>query len=118
MATRGFLAVENFAKVGGLWQSLGVVTFTPSVDAAGIETFDRTVSVRCGSSIGDLGGNEFRSVVVGYGVSASTDKLTGLPSVSWQVNGTTPTETSVAESVPLRIIPNNGEKEKEKSASR
>jgi hypothetical protein len=108
MATRGFIAFEGFALVGGLWQSLGVRTITPSVDASGIETFDRTLDFKCPSAIGDTGGNEFRVARVGFGSSASTDYLTGFPSVTWQVDGTTPTETAIAQSLPLRIMPANG----------
>lgn len=108
MATRGFVAVETLARVGGLWQSLGVETFTPTADSAGTDTITRTVSRRCGSSVGDPAGNEFRIVRIGFGVSASTDRITGFAGVSWQVDGTTPTETSVPQSVPLRIIPANG----------
>lgn len=108
MATRGFIAVEIFARVGGLWQSLGVETFSPTSDSAGTDTLTRTISKRCGSSIGDPGGNEFRIVRVGFGVSGTSDRITGFTGVSWQVDGTTPTETAVAQSVPLRIIPANG----------
>jgi hypothetical protein len=108
VATRGFIKFEGFALVGGLWQSLGVKTITPTLDAAGTETFDRTLDFKCPSTIGDTGGNEFRVVRVGFGGSAATDYLTGFPSVTWQVDGTSPTETAIAQSLPLRITPSNG----------
>jgi hypothetical protein len=109
MATRGFLAFEAFARVGGLWQSLGVRTITATSDSSGIETFDRTLAFPCPSAIGDAGGtNEFRIVRVGFGNSSSTDYLTGFPSVTWQVDGTSPTETAISQSLPLKIMPANG----------
>jgi hypothetical protein len=108
MATRGYEKIEFFAKVSSLWQSLGVRTIYPRTDAAGIETFDEYFSFSCTSAIGDPAGNEFRVVRVGFGNTSATDYLTGFPSVTWQVDGTTPTETAISQSVPLRITPSNG----------
>jgi hypothetical protein len=108
MATRGFIRVEAFAKVSSLWQSLGVRTIYPRSDASGTETFDEYLAFPCPSAIADPAGNEFRIVRVGFGNTSSTDYLTGFPSVTWQVDGTTPTETGISQSVPLRITPSNG----------
>lgn len=108
MAVDGFARVEFFAYVGAIYQSLSVQLFRPSSDAAGTTTIDRTIGLFCGSAIGEVGGvNEFRAVLTGYGGTSSTDKLTGFPGVSWQVDGTTPTETAVAQAVSITISPRN-----------
>ena len=107
MAVAGFLDLEFFVKVSGLWQSLGVQRVLPSVDASGIETFDRNFSFSTGSAIGDPAGDDLRVTVVGRGASSSTDKITGFPGVTWQVDGTAPTETAVAQRVKVKVSPNN-----------
>lgn len=109
MATDGYIKLEFFAKVGGVPLSLGVRTIYPSADSSGIETFDRTFALPCSSAIGDpTGDDDFRVAVIGYGNTATTDKITSFPGVSWQVNTSTPTETAVPQRVPLRLVPNNG----------
>lgn len=80
----------------------------PTVDAAGTETFDLTFDLPYSGAIANPSGDDFRVVVVGRGATSATDKITGFPSVKWQADGTTPTETAIAQRVPVTIFPQNG----------
>lgn len=102
----GGMTVEIFAKVSGAWQSCGVFSITPPYGATGTHSFDETFTFTCANAIGDPSGNEFRALVLSRAFP-STDKLTELTSVTWQVDGTSVTETAVTQAVVMRIYPQN-----------
>lgn len=102
----GGMTVEIFAKVSAAWQSCGVFTISPPWGSTGTFAFDKTFTFTCANAIGDPGGNEFRALVTGR-VFTSDDKLTELTSVTWQVDGSTPTETAVTQAVTMRVQPQN-----------
>lgn len=107
MSVAGFLDLEFFVRPSGSWISLGVRRVLPTADAAGTETFDLTFDMPFSGAIANPAGDDFRVVVVGMGATSSTDKITAFPSVKWQVDGTTPTETAIAERVKVTVTPQN-----------
>lgn len=102
----GGMTIEIFAKVSAAWQSCGVFTITPPYGVSALHDFDETFTFTCANAIGDPAGNEFRAVVTGR-IFTADDKLTELTSVTWQVDGSTPTETAVTQAVVMRIQPQN-----------
>lgn len=102
----GGMTIEIFAMVSAAWQSCGVFTITPPYGVSALHDFDETFTFACANAIGDPAGNEFRALVTGR-VFTSDDKLTELTSVTWQVDGSTPTETAVTQAVTMRVQPQN-----------
>lgn len=102
----GGMTIEIFAMVSAAWQSCGVFTITPPYGVSALHDFDETFTFACANTIGNPAGNEFRALVTGR-VFTADDKLTELTSVTWQVDGSTPTETAVTQAVTMRVQPQN-----------
>jgi hypothetical protein len=103
----GGLDLEIFALVGGIYVSAGVVTVSPYfTTTSGVQSFDQTFSVRINSAIGEVSGDEFKIVSGGFSIgTAAENTITGLPSVSWQVENGSVTETAVSNAVRVTVSP-------------